>query len=148
MNNFHIKKAKTAQDLDLPRYQTPGSSGLDLRANITDKLTLAPGEFRVVPAGIHISIPVGYEAQIRPRSGLAAKFGITTLNSPGTIDADYRGEISVILINHGKEPFEIERGLRIAQMVICPVHIAEFEEVDELDETLRGSGGFGHTKLT
>ena len=147
MNPFQIKKAQTAKDLDLPQYQTQGSSGLDLRANITDPITLAPRDFTTIPVGIHISIPRSYEAQIRPRSGLAAKNGITTLNSPGTIDSDYRGEISVILINHGKEPFEITRGLRIAQMVIAPVHMADFAEVDKLDDTVRGDGGFGHTKL-
>jgi len=148
MNLFQIKKSSTAKDLELPKYQTQGSSGLDLRANIIEPITLASGEFRTIPVGIHISIPLGYEAQIRPRSGLAAKFGVTTLNSPGTIDSDYRGEISVILINHGKESFEITRGLRIAQMVIVPVHMAEFIEVDELDDTARGDGGFGHTKYT
>ena len=147
MNLFQIKKSPTAQDLDLPKYQTQGSSGLDLRANITDPITLAQGDFTTIPVGIHISIPLGYEAQIRPRSGLAAKHGITVLNSPGTIDSDYRGEIKVPLINHGKEDFEITRGLRIAQMVIAPVHMANFAEVDELDDTERGDGGFGHTKL-
>ena len=148
MNPFQIKKHLTAQDLDLPKYQTEGSSGLDLRANITEPIILAPGNFITIPVGIHISIPRGYEAQIRPRSGLAAKHGITVLNSPGTIDSDYRGEIKVPLINHGKEDFEITRGLRIAQMVITPVHMADFVEVDELDDTERGDGGFGHTKLT
>jgi len=146
-NQFQIKKSETAQDLDLPKYQTQGSSGLDLRANVTDTIILASGEFKTIPVGIHISIPRGYEAQIRPRSGLAAKYGITVLNSPGTIDSDYRGEIKVPLINHGKERFEITRGLRIAQMIIAPVHMAEFIEVDELDKTVRGDGGFGHTRL-
>jgi len=147
MTNFQIRKSPTARDLDLPKYQTPGSAGLDLRANIIDPITLAPGDFLVIPVGIHIALPLGYEAQIRPRSGLAAKHGITVLNSPGTIDSDYRGEIKVPLINHGKGSFEITRGLRIAQMVIAAVHMAEFVEVDELNETERGEGGFGSTKL-
>jgi len=146
-NQFQIKKSPTAQDLDLPAYQTPGSAGLDLRANVVDPIVLTPGDFLVIPVGIHIALPLGYEAQIRPRSGLAAKHGITVLNSPGTIDSDYRGEIKVPLINHGKESFEITRGLRIAQMVIAAVHMAEFVEVDELDDTERGEGGFGSTKL-
>ena len=146
-NQFLIKKSQTAGDLELPKYHTAGSSGLDLRANIVDKLILAPGEFKTIPVGIHISIPPGFEAQIRPRSGLAAKFGITVLNSPGTIDSDYRGEIKVPLINHGKEDFEITRGLRIAQMVISPVCTPTFSEITELEPTERGEGGFGHTEL-
>jgi len=145
--NFQIRKSPTAKDLDLPKYQTEGSSGLDLRANVVEAIILAPGDFLVIPVGIHIALPLGYEAQIRPRSGLAAKHGITVLNSPGTIDSDYRGEIKVPLINHGKESFEITRGLRIAQMVIAAVHMAEFTLVDELDDTERGEGGFGSTKL-
>ena len=143
--DFLISKASDAHDLELPTYHTPGSSGLDLRANVKEKLILKPGEFKAVPVGIHISIPRGYEAQIRPRSGLAAKFGVTTLNSPGTVDSDYRGEIKVILINHGSEDFEIERGLRIAQMVIARVCMPNFKLVTELDNTERGDGGFGHT---
>jgi len=146
-NQFLIHKSSNAKDLELPKYHTPGSAGLDLRANVTESQTLDPGEFITIPVGIHISIPPGFEAQIRPRSGLAAKFGITVLNSPGTIDSDYRGEIKVPLINHGRERFEINRGLRIAQMVISPICTPNFIEVDELDSTERGEGGFGHTKL-
>jgi len=145
--NFQIRKSPTAQDLDLPRYHTAGAAGLDLRANVTETLILAPGEFMTIPVGIHIALPLGYEAQVRPRSGLAANFGITVLNSPGTIDSDYRGEIKVPLINHGKENFEITRGLRIAQMVIASVCMPDFIEVSELEDTERGDGGFGHTEL-
>ena len=147
-NEFFINIVEGAEDLELPKYQTEGSAGADLRANVTETILLASGEFKMIPAGIRISIPNGYEAQIRPRSGLAAKFGITTLNAPGTIDSDYRGEIGVILINHSKETFEVTRGLRIAQMVIAQVHQPKFRVVESLDNTRRGSGGFGHTGLT
>ena len=132
----------------LPAYATIQAAGLDLRANIEEPITLCPGERKLIPTGLHIQLPVGYEAQIRPRSGLAIKKGITCLNSPGTIDADYRGDIGVILINHGTEPFIIEDGERIAQMVIARYEQAEWEPVesiDELEETERGTGGFGHT---
>jgi dUTP pyrophosphatase len=130
---------------DLPRYATPQSAGLDLRANLQEPLTLAPLQRAMVPTGLHIALPAGYEAQVRPRSGLAAKHGITVLNSPGTIDADYRGEICVILVNLSNEPFTIEDGERIAQMVIARHEQAEWVDVDVLDETERGEGGFGHT---
>jgi dUTP pyrophosphatase len=129
----------------LPRYETPGSSGMDLRAHIDGDVVLAPGEFRLIPTGIAISLPQGFEAQVRPRSGLALRNGIGLLNSPGTIDSDYRGEIGVILINHGKEPFVIKNGDRIAQLVISKTYRAELQEVPKLDETDRGGGGFGHT---
>lgn len=131
----------------LPKYETPMSAGLDLAAYIPDggSIVIAPGERRLIPTGLHIALPQGYEAQIRPRSGLALKKGITVLNSPGTIDADYRGEIGVLLINLGQEPFEIKGGDRIAQMVIAKHERIKFELVETLDETERGEGGFGHT---
>lgn len=146
--DFLISKTEDAQDLELPKYQTEGSAGADLRANVHENISLKPGEYFAVPTGIRISIPKGFEAQVRPRSGLAANYGVTTLNSPGTIDSDYRGEIKVILINHSKKTFEITRGMRIAQMVIAQVHQPVFIEVGSLDETERGSGGFGHTGLS
>ncbi len=118
---------------------------MDLRAAVPDSLTLAPGEFALVPTGIRIALPPGYEAQVRPRSGLAARHGVTLVNTPGTIDPDYRGEVRVVLINHGKEPFVVRRGDRIAQLVISPIVRAQVELASELDETARGHGGFGHT---
>lgn len=129
----------------LPTYATLLSAGMDLRANIEAPIYLAPGERILVPTGIFMALPEGYEAQIRPRSGLAAKYGISLLNSPGTIDADYRGEIKAILVNHSTEPFTIEDGERIAQMVIARYERIEWEEVENLSETDRGTGGFGHT---
>ncbi|MBI5019816.1 MAG: dUTP diphosphatase [Ignavibacteriales bacterium] len=129
----------------LPSYATSGSSGMDICANIDSDLVLKKGETALVPTGFIIEIPQGYEAQIRPRSGLAVKYGIGVLNSPGTIDSDYRGEVKVILTNFGKEDFKINKGDRIAQMVIAPVVQANWIEVESLDETKRGSGGFGHT---
>lgn len=132
-------------DLPLPAYETTQSAGMDLAAAIDAPMTLAPGKRAMVPTGLAIALPAGYEAQVRPRSGLAAKNGVTVLNTPGTIDADYRGEVKVILVNLGEDPFEIERGMRIAQMVIAPVTQASFTEVDSLSETERGSGGFGST---
>jgi dUTP pyrophosphatase len=135
------------EGLQLPAYETADAAGMDLRAAVPEQepLMLAPGERAMVPTGLTMALPSGYEAQVRPRSGLAAKFGITCLNSPGTIDADYRGEVKVILINHGKDPFVIQRGERIAQMVIAPVTRATFDLVDKLDDTQRGTGGFGST---
>ena len=129
----------------LPAYATELSAGMDLRANIDEPIVLKPMERRLVPTGLHIALPVGYEAQVRPRSGLALKKGITVLNAPGTVDADYRGEVGVILINLSDEPFTIEDGERIAQMVIARHEHAEFVPVDVLDETERGEGGYGHT---
>lgn len=129
----------------LPRYATPQSAGLDLQANIEESITIGSLERALVPTGLFIALPEGYEAQIRPRSGLAAKHGITVLNSPGTIDADYRGEIKVVLVNLSKEPFTINNGERIAQMVVARCEQAEWETVETLDETERGEGGFGHT---
>lgn len=130
---------------NLPAYETIQSAGMDLRANIDEPVTIQPKQRVLIPTGLFIALPEGYEAQIRPRSGLAAKHGITVLNSPGTIDADYRGEIKVLLINHSEEPFEIKDSERIAQMVIAAYTRVEWEEADELDETTRGAGGFGHT---
>lgn len=132
-------------ELPLPAYETAQSAGMDLAAAIDAPVTLSPGERAMIPTGLAIALPAGYEAQVRPRSGLAAKNGVTVLNTPGTVDADYRGEVKVILINLGDVPFEIERGMRIAQMVIAPVTQAGFTEVGELPETARGAGGFGST---
>lgn len=129
----------------LPAYATELSAGMDLRANIDEPIVLKPMERRLVPTGLHIALPVGYEAQVRPRSGLALKKGITVLNAPGTVDADYRGDVGVILINLSDESFTIEDGERIAQMVIARHEHAEFIPVDVLDETERGEGGYGHT---
>ena len=131
--------------LALPAYATAGSAGCDLMAAIDEPVTLQPGQRRLIPTGLAIALPEGWEAQIRPRSGLALKNGITCLNTPGTIDADYRGEVGVILANLGEDAFTVERGMRIAQMVIAPVFQARFEAVEELDETARGAGGFGST---
>lgn len=130
---------------EMPAYATPLSAGVDLRANIEELIELKPLERKLIPTGIYMALPEGYEAQIRPRSGLAAKHGITVLNTPGTIDADYRGEIKVILINLSSTPFVIEDGERICQMVIAQHAHVEWQEVDSLDETERGAGGFGHT---
>ena len=129
----------------LPEYATPQSAGLDLRANIEAPIVLHPMERRLIPTGLHIALPVGYEAQVRPRSGLALKHGLTVLNSPGTIDADYRGEIMVLLVNFSTDDFTINDGERIAQMVIARHEQGEFVEVEELDEKERGEGGYGHT---
>ena len=129
----------------LPQYATSQSAGMDLRANIDSPVTLRPMERRLIPTGLFIALPVGYEAQVRPRSGLAIKHGITVLNAPGTIDADYRGEVCVILVNLSNQPFTINDGERIAQMVIARHEQADFEAVEVLDETVRGEGGYGHT---
>lgn len=130
---------------DLPKYETVASAGVDLRANLDEPVSLAPLERALVPTGLFIELPVGYEAQVRPRSGLAAKFGVTVLNTPGTIDADYRGEIRVILVNLSGENYEIKDGERVAQMIISEHARVEWEETGELNETTRGAGGFGHT---
>ena len=129
----------------LPAYATPQSAGMDLRANIEEPVTLRPLERRLIPTGLFMALPAGYEAQVRPRSGLALKHGITVLNSPGTIDADYRGEIGVVLVNLSQEEFVVNDGERIAQMVIAKHENADFIEVETLDDTERGTGGFGHT---
>ncbi len=129
----------------LPTYATPQSAGMDLRANLDSSVTLRPLERRLIPTGLHIALPAGYEAQVRPRSGLALKHGLTVLNSPGTVDADYRGEIGVVLINLSQDEFVVEDGERIAQLVIARHEQAEFEIAEVLDETERGEGGYGHT---
>jgi dUTP pyrophosphatase len=147
MTTVRVERLSHAEGLPLPAYETGGSAGMDLRAAVAEDapLTLAPGARALVPTGLKIALDPGYEAQVRPRSGLALKHGITCLNSPGTIDSDYRGEVGVILINHGQEPFIIKRGERIAQMVIARHEQAEMIEVGSLDETARGAGGFGST---
>ncbi len=136
---------KNLRNIPLPNYATEDSAGMDLTAAIDTAIVVAPGKRLLVPTGIAIALPKGFEAQIRPRSGLAIKNGVTLVNSPGTIDADYRGEISVIVINHGEEPFTIEPGMRIAQMVISAYQRVTWNEVDNLDSTVRGAGGFGST---
>ncbi|NBX52780.1 MAG: dUTP diphosphatase [Proteobacteria bacterium] len=147
MTILKVKKLPNLGDLSLPKYETLGSAGLDLQASIEEDIILNPSEFKLIKTGIAIALEKGFEAQIRPRSGLALKNGITVLNSPGTIDSDYRGEICVILINHSKVPFIISRGMRIAQMVISKHEQANIIEVENLDETARGFGGFGSTGL-
>lgn len=141
MTNVEIKRLPNNDDLPLPAYETAGAAGMDLRA--AEAMILRPGARQLVPTGLSIALPPGFEAQVRPRSGLAVKHGVTVLNSPGTIDCDYRGEIKVPLINHGQVDFVIARGDRIAQMVIAPVTRVSWSEVDTLDETARGAGGFG-----
>ena len=147
MTILRIQRLQHAEGLALPAYETTGSAGMDLRAAVPEDapLTLEPGARALVPTGLKIALEQGYEAQVRPRSGLALKHGLTCLNSPGTIDSDYRGEVGVILINHGQAPFVIRRGERIAQMVIARHEQAEVVEVDTLDDTARGTGGFGST---
>lgn len=134
-----------SKDINLPKYETEGSSGMDLAAHIENSVQIEPGNTVMVPTGIAVSIPKNFEIQIRPRSGLAARNKISILNTPGTIDSDYRGEIKVILINLGEKTFTVEKGARIAQMVLCPIVKARFKEVESLGETPRGSGGFGST---
>jgi len=147
MTTVRVERLPHAEGLALPAYETTGSAGMDLRAAVAEfePVILAPGERRLIPTGLKIALEPGYEAQVRPRSGLALKHGVTCLNSPGTIDSDYRGEVGVILINHGQIAFEINRGERIAQMVIAPYAQAVMAEVEALDETVRGAGGFGST---
>ena len=140
-----IKRLPHAQGIELPRYESVLAAGMDLQAAIETPVTVKPLERRVIPTGFSLSIPDGYEAQIRPRSGLALKQGLSVPNSPGTIDADYRGEVGVLLINHGKEPFVITRGMRIAQMIIAPYSRATWQATDDLEDTARGAGGFGST---
>jgi len=140
-----IKRLPTARDLPLPSHGSPGSAGFDLRAAIGEELVLRPGERLLVPTGLVLEIPQGWEGQVRPRSGLALRHGIGIVNAPGTIDSDYRGEVAVILINLGEAPFSLRRGDRIAQLVISRVEIVEWEETEALDESRRGDGGFGST---
>lgn len=144
---LEVRRLPGSEDMALPGYETEGASGLDLRAAVKEPLTLHPGEIRLVPTGLAVAVPRGYEGQIRPRSGLALRYGIGMVNSPGTIDSDYRGEIGLIVVNWGREPFVIKRGDRIAQMVIAAVSKAEVVEVDSLESTPRGDGGFGHSGI-
>ena len=143
--SVQIQRLAHGADLPLPAYQSADAAGFDLSAAVETDLVLAPGAVALVPTGLAMAIPRGFEGQVRPRSGLAAKNGVTVLNTPGTIDADYRGEVKVILINHGSATFTVTRGMRIAQMIIAPVLQAALIEVGSLDETDRGSGGFGST---
>jgi dUTP pyrophosphatase len=140
-----VEFKKLRPDAVVPKYMTPGAAGLDLSAAIDQPIEVQPGERRMVPIGLAVAIPPGFEGSVRPRSGLAIKHGLTLVNAPGTVDSDFRGQLQVIVINHGREPFVINHGERIAQMVIAPVAQAEVVEVDELSETERGSGGFGST---
>ena len=140
-----IKRKESAQDLPVPSYATSGSSAVDLYADVENDTVIAPGEIKLISCGIYIELPEGYEAQTRPRSGLALKHGITLVNTPGTIDSDYRGLVNLIVTNLGKEEFVVQRGYRLAQMVFREVTRAEFQEVEELGETERAHGGFGHT---
>ena len=141
----YIQRIVGNEDIPLPKYMTEQAAGMDIFAAVTANETILPGERSKIPTGIAVALPEGYEAQIRPRSGLAIHQGITLLNSPGTIDADYRGEIALIVINHGNEPFIVQRGMRLAQMVISKVCRAQWVESPNLNETARGNGGFGHT---
>lgn len=145
MVNVPLAVLPHGADLPLPAYATEHSAGMDLLAAVAQDVTLAPGQRALVPTGLSIALPEGYEAQVRPRSGLAYKNGVTVLNAPGTIDADYRGEVGVILINHGQESFTVTRGMRIAQMVIAPYSRASWQAQESLDSTQRGAGGFGST---
>ena len=145
MVSIEINRLPNGQGLALPAYQTVGSAGMDLAAAVFDPIVITPGTRALVPTGFQFAVPAGYEAQIRPRSGLALKFGVTVLNAPGTIDSDYRGEVSVVLINHGAEPFTVSRGDRIAQMVIAAAARADLVEVSALSPTPRGVGGYGST---
>jgi len=142
-----LKKKEGCQDLPVPRYATSGSSGVDLYADVGEKVILLPGDIKLISAGIYISMPEGYEAEVRPRSGLALKHGVSLVNTPGTIDSDYRGLVNLIMINHGKEPFAICRGDRVAQMIIKEVVRAEIDVTESLDDTVRSHGGFGHTGI-
>jgi dUTP pyrophosphatase len=140
-----IKRLPGGDGLPLPAFATAHAAGADLRAAVSESVTIGPGEIRLIPCGFAMAIPAGYEAQVRPRSGLSSQHGVTLINTPGTIDADYRGEVQVPLVNHGREAFTVERGMRIAQMIIAALPKVVYAEVDELDETARGRGGFGHT---
>ncbi len=140
-----IKRKAGTEDVPLPKYMSEHAAGMDLCAAVDEPLVIDPGKRAIVPTGLSIALPPGYEAQVRPRSGLAIKKGITVANAPGTIDADYRGEVGVILINLGAEPFEVTRGMRVAQMVVAPVTRAEIKVTDELPDSVRGAGGFGST---
>ncbi len=143
--SVEICREPGASDIPLPAYETPHAAGMDLRAAVREPVTIVPGARALIPTGLRIAVPPGFEAQVRPRSGLALRHGITLPNSPGTIDADYRGEVKIIVMNAGDAPFTVNRGDRIAQLVVAPVVRAEWRETAELGETERGEGGFGHT---
>jgi dUTP pyrophosphatase len=145
MSTLRVPLQRLSTVADIPQYATDGAAGLDLPAAVDKPLTLASGSFALVPCGFAMALPAGYEGQVRPRSGLASKYGVTVLNSPGTIDCDYRGEVKVLLINHGRDHFTITPGMRIAQLVIAPVTRVELQESDMLPDTARADGGFGHT---
>jgi dUTP diphosphatase len=145
VSNLRVEIQRLSSNVDLPQYATSGAAGLDLPAALESPLTLPSGAFTLVPCGFAIALPAGFEGQVRPRSGLASKYGVTVLNAPGTIDADYRGEVKVLLINHGADHFTITPGMRIAQLVISPVTRVELHETSALPETVRAAGGFGHT---
>ena len=147
MNKVKVKvmRKQGCEDVPLPKYMSDTASGMDLFAAVEKEVMLERSEIKLIPTGIHIELPIGYEAQVRPRSGLALKYGLTIVNTPGTIDSDYRGEIGIIMCNLGKEQFIVERGMRIAQLVIQPVIQADLVEVERLEESNRGGGGFGHT---
>jgi len=140
-----IRRKAGCDDLPLPRYMSEAAAGMDVCAAVDEPLVLEPGDIQLVPTGLHVAVPPGYEIQVRPRSGLALKHGLTVVNAPGTIDADYRGEVGVIVGNIGRRPFTITRGMRVAQLVVAAVARADVQQVDELPETGRGEGGFGHS---
>jgi len=144
-SEFLILRVEGAEDLPLPCRATPLSAGMDLHANVCGNVVIGPGKRKLIPTGIKIALPYGYEAQVRPRSGLALHHGISMLNAPATIDADYRGEVGALLLNSGEEPYTIRRGDRIAQIVICPIALVQFTETDILPESVRGEGGYGHS---
>ncbi len=141
------QRPEATSDLHLPRYESAGAAGMDVEAAVQEDLTIEPGETVLVPTGFGVALPIGYELQVRPRSGLAVKYGLTIINSPGTIDSDYRGEVKVALINLGRKPFIVHRGDRIAQLVLAPVTRARFVLVEALEQTSRAAGGFGHTGI-
>ncbi|MEW6723684.1 MAG: dUTP diphosphatase [Bacillota bacterium] len=144
VRSIRLQRLPHGEGLPLPDYMTPGAAGMDVAAAVTEPVVLAPGEIRLIPAGFRVAVPPGFELQVRPRSGLALRHGLIIPNSPGTIDSDYRGEVAIIMLNAGQEPYTVARGLRLAQLVLAPVIRARWEEVPELDETKR-KGGFGHT---
>jgi len=144
---IQIKRLPNLADLPLPAYQTDGAAAMDVRAAIEEDVTVPPGSIAAIPCGFAVGIPIGFEAQIRPRSGLALRHGIIVANSPGTIDPDYRGEIKVLLLNHGSEPFRVTHGMRIAQMLVAPVQRVQWEEVLQLPTSARGEAGYGHTGI-
>lgn len=143
--SIHVVQLDHAKDLPLPAYETADAAGMDVRAALSEAVVLDPGQRKAIPTGLKLAIPSGFEVQVRPRSGLAIKKGITMINAPGTVDADFRGEVHVLMVNHSDEPFVVEHGERIAQLVVAPVVQATWKRVEELDETARGEGGFGST---